>query len=323
MKDDVEWLCFSYTHKKCMQRHEIRIDVDTVNSENIEHQFRIDNCVYPRAFCSKEEYHGNRWHYETECNDLGWRLSYLNQELLSGKRGLIQRAVDSFRNRHPNLRSRRVARQEKLNNGTLRKRKPHSSMSSSDSTTSSDSPLNTPDSDTMMYQDVHSGALWPVCVNIGEVNAAEINDDFKRRNSIFMRGLMKTDHPYVAQQMSCNEIAWKLAWLNPQYLDNRKLSLQRVVDIYRNKFSPDLQPRPSRNTGSSQNPNNSPMGEFSLNSARSVSLSLKMIADNANQFLTPASAGIDDDSLTTSLLSDNSTEFLADQFWQQLLKPSM
>lgn len=42
---------------------------------------------------------------------------------ISGKRGLIQRAVDSYRNRYPSMRSRRVARQAKLMNGTLRKRK--------------------------------------------------------------------------------------------------------------------------------------------------------------------------------------------------------
>jgi hypothetical protein len=42
---------------------------------------------------------------------------------IAGKRGLIQRAVDSYRNRYPSMRSRRVARQEKLLKGTLRKRK--------------------------------------------------------------------------------------------------------------------------------------------------------------------------------------------------------
>lgn len=54
---------------------------------------------------------------------LGWKLAYLNANEIAGKRGLIQRAVDSYRNRYPSMRSRRVARQEKLLNGTLRKRK--------------------------------------------------------------------------------------------------------------------------------------------------------------------------------------------------------
>ena len=50
-------------------------------------------------------------------------MAWLNKEEIAGKRGLIQRAVDSYRNRYPSMRSRRVARQEKLMNGTLRKRK--------------------------------------------------------------------------------------------------------------------------------------------------------------------------------------------------------
>ena len=44
------------------------------------------------------------------------------QTVLAGKRGLIQRAVDSYRNRTPESRSRRVLRQQKLQEGVLRRR---------------------------------------------------------------------------------------------------------------------------------------------------------------------------------------------------------
>lgn len=88
--------------------------------------------MYPRANLPRETYRGNRWAYETECNMLGWKLAYLNANEIAGKRGLIQRAVDSYRNRYPSMRSRRVARQEKLLNGTLRKRK-HRDCSPEDS----------------------------------------------------------------------------------------------------------------------------------------------------------------------------------------------
>ena len=54
--------------------------------------------------------------------NLLWKLTWLNAPVLSGKRGLIQRAVDSYRNRLPETRSRRVLRQEKLHSGTLRRR---------------------------------------------------------------------------------------------------------------------------------------------------------------------------------------------------------
>ncbi|KAG1067147.1 hypothetical protein G6F42_026550 [Rhizopus arrhizus] len=99
------------------------MDLDKVDTSILDDKFKKENCVYPRANLPRETYRGNRWSYETECNVLGWKLAYLNLEEIAGKRGLIQRAVDSYRNRYPSMRSRRVARQEKLLKGTLRKRK--------------------------------------------------------------------------------------------------------------------------------------------------------------------------------------------------------
>lgn len=95
----------------------IRCDVASVNVDALSHEFKTENCVYPRACCSKDQYRGNRLVYETECNTVGWALAELNPPL-RGKRGLIQRAVDSWRNSNqdPRLRSRRVRRMAKLNN---------------------------------------------------------------------------------------------------------------------------------------------------------------------------------------------------------------
>lgn len=94
----------------------IRCDVESVNVDNLSPEFKTENCVYPRACCSKDQYRGNRLVYETECNAVGWALAELNTAL-RGKRGLIQRAVDSWRNSNqdPRLRSRRVRRQAKIN----------------------------------------------------------------------------------------------------------------------------------------------------------------------------------------------------------------
>ena len=82
---------------------------------SLDAKFKDDNCVYPRAMTTKEEYKGNRYGYETECNNVGWALASLNT-CLRGKRGLIQRAVDSWRNSNTDqkLRSRRVRRQQKM-----------------------------------------------------------------------------------------------------------------------------------------------------------------------------------------------------------------
>ncbi|EFE38836.1 hypothetical protein TRV_06496 [Trichophyton verrucosum HKI 0517] len=95
----------------------IRCDVENINIETLPQDFKTENCVYPRACCTKDQYRGNRLVYETECNAVGWALAELNP-CLRGKRGLIQRAVDSWRNSHqdPRLRSRRVKRMAKANN---------------------------------------------------------------------------------------------------------------------------------------------------------------------------------------------------------------
>lgn len=94
----------------------IRCDVESVNVEQLAADFKTENCVYPRACCNKDQYRGNRLIYETECNTVGWALAELNP-CLRGKRGLIQRAVDSWRNSNqdPRLRSRRVRRMAKMN----------------------------------------------------------------------------------------------------------------------------------------------------------------------------------------------------------------
>ncbi|KAJ5573949.1 uncharacterized protein N7459_008376, partial [Penicillium hispanicum] len=112
----VQWIAFEYSRDRIKMEYTIRCDVESVNVDNLSQDFKTENCVYPRACCSKDQYRGNRLVYETECNAVGWALAELNPSL-RGKRGLIQRAVDSWRNSNqdPRLRSRRVRRQAKLN----------------------------------------------------------------------------------------------------------------------------------------------------------------------------------------------------------------
>lgn len=113
----VQWIAFEYSRDRVKMEYTIRCDVESVNVDTLSQDFKTENCVYPRACCSKDQYRGNRLLYETECNTVGWALADLNP-CLRGKRGLIQRAVDSWRNsnRDPKLRSRRVRRMNKMNN---------------------------------------------------------------------------------------------------------------------------------------------------------------------------------------------------------------
>ncbi|CCX07891.1 Similar to conserved hypothetical protein [Ajellomyces capsulatus NAm1]; acc. no. XP_001543648 [Pyronema omphalodes CBS 100304] len=116
-QNGVQWIMFEYSRDRIKMEYTIRCDVASVNVDALSPEFKTENCVYPRACCSKDQYRGNRLVYETECNSVGWALAELNPPL-RGKRGLIQRAVDSWRNSNqdPRLRSRRVRRMAKLNN---------------------------------------------------------------------------------------------------------------------------------------------------------------------------------------------------------------
>jgi hypothetical protein len=113
----VQWIAFEYSRDRVKMEYTIRCDVESVTVDNLSPEFKTENCVYPRACCNKDQYRGNRLVYETECNTVGWALAELNP-CLRGKRGLIQRAVDSWRNSNqdPRLRSRRVRRMAKINN---------------------------------------------------------------------------------------------------------------------------------------------------------------------------------------------------------------
>ena len=112
----VQWIAFEYSRDRVKMEYTIRCDVESVNVDQLSAEFKNENCVYPRACCEKSAYRGNRFTYETDCNTVGWGLAELNP-CLRGKRGLIQRAVDSWRNSNsdPKYRSRRVRRMAKIN----------------------------------------------------------------------------------------------------------------------------------------------------------------------------------------------------------------
>jgi len=113
----VQWIAFEYSRDRVKMEYTIRCDVESVDTASLASEFKSENCVYPRACVPRDQYKGNRLNYETDCNQVGWALAELNP-CLRGKRGLIQRAVDSWRNSNqdPRLRSRRVRRQAKMSN---------------------------------------------------------------------------------------------------------------------------------------------------------------------------------------------------------------
>ncbi len=94
--EGVDWLTFVYTAKGISTDYRIRIDINTIDTTDLPADFKEINSVYPKAFVDRKEYKGNRWEYETTVNEIGWKLCYLNQDLLVSKRGLLQRAVDRY-----------------------------------------------------------------------------------------------------------------------------------------------------------------------------------------------------------------------------------
>ncbi|ODV58055.1 uncharacterized protein ASCRUDRAFT_15858 [Ascoidea rubescens DSM 1968] len=107
------------TNFRFIDTKEFNLELEFVKNQDeilkkLSKQFIDNNAIYPNAMGSDEEYKGNRGQYERFCNIIGLKLSYLNTEL-RGKKGLLQRAVDTWKNTRKNecFQSRRVRRQIK------------------------------------------------------------------------------------------------------------------------------------------------------------------------------------------------------------------
>lgn len=232
LRDGVEYLLFTYSTKGHIQEYCISIDVDNLSLDDIPDDFKSENCVYPRALVPREAYTGNRYEYETIVNELAWKLTWLNPTILSGKRGLIQRAVDSYRNRTTESRSRRVLRQEKLSHGTLRRRP-----------TDHNDPYHDargPKSLTFQYNSKGEPVKVKVRVDVENVDISQIDDEFKRANCLYPEAFDDTSSYHDSRweyEYSCNELGWKLAYLNSSKLSGNRSLLAKAIEAYHQKYS--------------------------------------------------------------------------------------
>jgi hypothetical protein len=233
LRDGLEYLVFTYSTKGHIQEYCIRIDVDQINLDDIPDDFKSENCVYPRALVPREAYVGNRYEYETIVNEVAWKLTWMNPTILSGKRGLVQRAVDSYRNRTSESRSRRVLRQEKLSHGTLRRR--------AESYVETDH-YHGPKSLTFNFNDMGETTKIKIRIDLDSVDLSQIDENFKASNCLYPQAYEERE-PFPDSRWeyenSCNELAWKLAWLNAQKLAGQKTLLQRAVDVYNSRYDHD------------------------------------------------------------------------------------
>lgn len=242
--DAIPYIVFAY--KQCGDNFVfyVRTDIDSVDIPSLTSEFLRENCIYPRADCKKEQYIGNRWQYESECNNLGWKLAWRNNALLAGKRGLLQRSVDCYRNHLEGTRSRRVMREERLRNKTEEEPKKKRRREEEVPKT-----LNLVVGERTLRLRIESPA-------ISDTMLMGLEAQFRMSNAVYPRALGMADGVIIERErwqmeMKCNMIAWRLAFLNPSKFGGKKILLQRAVDAYRRKFCPEMQPRQQTSNRSS------------------------------------------------------------------------
>ncbi|CAO3572134.1 unnamed protein product [Mortierella alpina] len=101
--DSSSYLDFDGYIKGKFRTSRIRTDVEHVRVDRLTLRFREENCVYPRSFSANEQEPsswntvGIRQAEECYLNDIGWKLCALNEKLLSGRRLLLQQALNAYR----------------------------------------------------------------------------------------------------------------------------------------------------------------------------------------------------------------------------------
>ncbi|KAF9974719.1 hypothetical protein BGZ73_001838 [Actinomortierella ambigua] len=119
---NIPWLTFTHKVKQQERQFRIRIDIERVTTADIaDEAFRTTNCIYPKANGPEVQDRGARKLFEQECNEQGWKLAFLNRDILEGNKAMIQKAVVCFRNSSTTSRSRRAFRKDKIASGLFRK----------------------------------------------------------------------------------------------------------------------------------------------------------------------------------------------------------
>lgn len=227
--DGEERLCFKYNTKiselalNAMPKGElednefcVRFDLESVDISKLNEKFKADNCIYPRANIPYELYTGNRWNYETECNRLAWQFVSLNPVLLYGKKGLIQRAVDSYRNINKTNKGHKFYKDSTFY-GDIEKRR-HAS----------------PTFSSVHIQWVARGSIkrCKIHTNVEYVDYSVISDEFKAKYSVL-------DDVFDENSFGCekwesrnsdNELAVKIAFLNVENVSF--LNAIRAIGLY-------------------------------------------------------------------------------------------
>ncbi|KAF9149732.1 hypothetical protein BG015_008447 [Linnemannia schmuckeri] len=88
-----------------LKRLRLQINISGISLDDLPHDFKKSNCVYPRSFLTHDDQsehwntYGIRQAEESFLNEIGWKLCSINSGLLNGKRLLLQQALDAYRRR--------------------------------------------------------------------------------------------------------------------------------------------------------------------------------------------------------------------------------
>ena len=93
-ENGVYWIRFDYSHKGVLTEYNIRYEMDNVDVENLPHEFKMENCIYPRALVPEDQYQGDDRDNDKTWNAIGWALAVQNPSL-QGRRELLQRAAET------------------------------------------------------------------------------------------------------------------------------------------------------------------------------------------------------------------------------------
>ncbi|ORD99832.1 hypothetical protein A0H76_93 [Hepatospora eriocheir] len=207
----------------------IYFNVESVDITSLNEKFKMDNCVYPRANVPIERYAGNRWSYETECNKLAWQLVSLNSSILYGRKGLIQRAVDSYRYLTKSSKGSKYYRNE-LFNGEIEKRKKISNLQSVGQ---------------FEYTYKRTQRKCKVFLNINHIDFDQINDKTKSKYSVFVEDYDENSFgkPVMEYKNEDNILAIKLGYLNVEntgFQNAIKLigvtnAIRGLIEIYKSR----------------------------------------------------------------------------------------
>lgn len=113
-EDGLISIYFEYLEKGVPKPWTLRCDIDEVDDCQLSPDFKEKNATYPEAYkqwkerqqlshngAASEESSGPgkypRYRHDKICNEIGWRLAFKNPQI-QGNKGVIQRAVGSFRN---------------------------------------------------------------------------------------------------------------------------------------------------------------------------------------------------------------------------------